>query len=59
MRVRVIMMVLIIDWITNSLYCDTLHYQSLQYTLLLVQNGLQFCDKIELGRLNHVISCEL
>ena len=49
---------LIVDWIINSLYFDTVQHQSLLYTLLLVQNGLQFCDKVLQDKLNHVIIWE-
>jgi len=40
------------------LYFETFQYQSLLYTLLLVQNGLQFCDKTVQDKLTHVIFCK-
>jgi len=49
---------LTVDWIINSLYCDTVQYKSLLSTLLFVQNGLQCCDKVLQDKLNHVIFCK-
>jgi hypothetical protein len=34
------MSLVIVDWIINSLYFDTIQYQSLLYTLLFVKNFL-------------------
>jgi hypothetical protein len=48
----------VMDWVINSLYCDTVQHHSLLFSCCLCRVAFSFCDQTVQDKPNHLIFCE-